>query len=102
MRSPIMPKVFVSYRRSDSPEVTGRIYDRLVEQFGPDRVFRDLDSIPAGVDFRAEIARGVEECGAVLVVIGPGWLVAADANGNRRLDDPNDFVRPEVEAALLR
>ena len=35
-----MPGIFISYRRSDSPDATGRLYDRLVAGFGKARVFK--------------------------------------------------------------
>jgi len=78
------------------------IYDRLVGHFGTDNVFKDVDSIPLGVDFRKHISGAVELCDIVLTVIGPRWLAAEDSAGARRLDDPFDFVRLEVGAALER
>jgi hypothetical protein len=95
-------RVFLSYRREDSSDVTGRIYDRLVGHFGTDNVFKDVDSIPLGVDFRTHISGAVELCDVVLTIIGPRWLSAQDSAGARRLDDPCDFVRLEVGAALER
>jgi hypothetical protein len=95
-----MPTIFVSYRRSDSQDVTGRIYHRLVGKFTPNHVYKDVDSIPFGVSFPAHIRQLLNRANIVLVVIGPNWLNAKDEEGRRRLDDPNDFVRLEVEAAL--
>jgi hypothetical protein len=97
-----MPTIFVSYRRDDSRDITGRVYDRLVASFPADWVFRDIDSIPAGGDFRRVIEWEVGRCDIMLVIIGPNWSQAADVRGNRRLDDPNDFVRLEIQAALRR
>ena len=94
-------RVFISYRRSDSPDVAGRIHDRLVESFGGNNVYYDVDSIPFGVDFRHKIDSMIKECDAVLVVIGPRWLKPTRA-GQRQVDSPLDFVRVEVEAALHR
>jgi WD40 repeat protein len=94
-----MPAIFISYRRGDSQDVTGRIYDRLVARFSAKQVFKDVDSIPLGVSFPRHIQQVLSRAGVVLVIIGPGWLGASDGKG-RRLDDPNDFVRLEVEAAL--
>jgi len=97
-----MSRIFVSYRRQDSLLMTGRIYDKLESVFGADKVFRDLDDIGAGEDFRAKLAKEIEKTDILLVVIGPKWENIADANGNRRLDSPNDFVRLEVESCLKR
>ena len=96
------PKIFISYRRADSMDVTGRIYDRLREQFGKSAIFKDVDSIPPGVDFREHLEKAVGKCKVFLVVIGDQWLEAKDAKRRNRLQDPDDFVRIEIEAALKR
>lgn len=97
-----MPRIFISYRRADSQTITGRIYDSLATAFGEAQVFKDVYNIPAGVDFRAALAREVGMADVVLVVIGPSWVALTDDTGQRRLDDPNDYVRIEVEQALQR
>ncbi len=97
-----MPKIFISYRREDTPYETTMIFDNLQAKFGREHVFMDVDTVPAGVDFRQHLHEAVERCDAILVVIGRGWLDACDTEGNKRLDDPRDFVRIEVEAALQR
>jgi hypothetical protein len=95
-------EIFMSYRRDDSADVAGRIYDRLADKFGRDNVFKDVDSIPLGVNFKTHIEAVVQQCVVELVVIGQDWLDIMDAEGNRRLDDPRDFVRLEIESALAR
>jgi hypothetical protein len=95
-----MAKIFLSYRRDDSAAAAGRIYDHLHAQFGPDAVFRDIDNIPFGVDFREHIDAAVSQCDVVLVVIGRLW--AGGTDDHRRVDDPRDFVRIEIESALKR
>jgi formylglycine-generating enzyme required for sulfatase activity len=97
-----MSQVFISYRRDDSADAAGRIYDRLVQCFGRDNVFKDVDDIPPGVDFRAVISEAVGRCQVLLAVIGRDWLEIVGPSGKRRLDDPRDFVRLEIEAALSR
>jgi len=93
--------IFISYRRQDSADVTGRIYDRLIQRFDRRQIFKDVDSIPLGVDFRSHLGGVVGRCDLLLAVIGPQWLAVAGPNG-RRLDDASDFVRIEIEAALSR
>ena len=95
-----MAEIFLSYRRQDSASATGRLADRLEEHFGPARVFRDHDSIVAGDDFAEAIRRAIEASTVVLVIIGPDWLGAALSSGLRRLDDPSDWVRLEIEFAF--
>jgi formylglycine-generating enzyme required for sulfatase activity len=88
-------KIFISYRQSDSIAETGRIYDRLVREFGPDNVFKDVNSIPLGVDFAQYIDQEVGRCQVLLVVMGKNWITP-------RLQNPDDFVRLEIESALKR
>lgn len=95
-----MPRIFISYRRADSGMFTGRIHDQLKASFGANNVFRDMYNIPAGSDFRSVINEAVGSTDVCLVIIGHQWLTVTDAQGKRRLDDPNDFVRIEVESAL--
>ena len=95
-------QVVISYRREDSAAIVGRIYDRLVEKFGRDAVFKDVDSIPLGVDFRRHLDSIVAECSVLLVVVGEKWFERASNSGLSRLEDPRDFVRIEVESALRR
>ncbi len=95
-------KLFVSYRRDDNPYAAQMIYKELSLTFGPDSVFFDVDSIPPGVDFVDYINDKVAETQVLLAIIGDKWLNARDENGQRRLDNPSDFVRVEIEAALER
>jgi hypothetical protein len=101
-----MPKIFISYRREDSELITGRIYDRLESRFGRKNVFRDMDSILLGVDFRERISGAVGDCDVLLAIIGTHWLDVCyregTKQGHRRLDDPDDFVNLEIRSALTR
>src|SRR5439155_19180395 len=97
-----MAQIFLSYRRDDSADAAGRIHDRLVAKYGSEGIFMDVDTIPPGVDFRVVIDEAVGRCHLFLVVIGPGWLDSLDRHGKIRLDNPADFVRLEIEAALKR
>lgn len=95
-----MTPIFLSYRRADSQNITDRIYDGLVKEFCLANVFKDVDSIPLGADFRRVIEDSVTEAYVLLAVIGPSWVNATDEMGNRRLENPDDFVRIEIETAL--
>jgi hypothetical protein len=101
-----MPSIFICYRRDDSIDAAGRIYDRLVDHFGGKSVFMDEDSTPPGIDFRKYIQDAVSRCDVLLAVIGHGWLEArhpeGPSAGQRRLDNPDDFVRIEIQTALVR
>lgn len=93
-----MPGVFISYRRSDSGGWAGRLFDHLSMRFGKDLVFQDFDDIKPGTDSLEVIRTAIKVCDVVLVLIGPHWL--KDAEGRRRLDNPQDVLRMEISEAL--
>ena len=99
---PPQPSIFISYRREDSADITGRISDRLIQKFGKDAVFKDVESIPLGSDFRKHLKDAVGRCDVLVAVIGRQWATIENENGRRRLDDPRDHLRIEVESALER
>jgi hypothetical protein len=94
-----MPGIFLSYRRADGAGTAGRLADRLSQHFGAQAVFRDIESIEAGENFEDAIGNAVRAAAVVLIVIGPRWL-ELNAHGKRRIDDPDDYVRREVELAM--
>ena len=94
--------VFISYRRRDEAGFAGRLYDRLEAEFGTDQVFMDVDSIDLGLDFVDVLNASLRVCRALVVIIGKDWLSASDRSGSRRLDNPDDYVRLEIETALER
>lgn len=94
--------IFISYRREDASWAARRLSDQLVRRFGRDRVSTDVDTIEAGADFVEAITGAVARSGAVLVLIGSRWLTSSDRDGRRSLDNPDDFVRLEIETALAR
>lgn len=93
-------RTFISYRRDDGA-YAARLFDRLSEQFGYDRIFMDVDAIPAGADLGEALGREIASSRAVLVVIGRGWN-AVDSGGRRRIDRPDDVVRLEIRLAAAR
>jgi hypothetical protein len=101
-KSDLHKKVFISYRRDDSADVSGRIYDRLVQFFDKECVFKDVDSIPLGYDFREILDNAVKECDVLLAIIGRQWLDLRNADGERRIDSKDDFVKIEIQSALKR
>ncbi len=97
-----MRSIFISYRRDDTEGEAGRLFDDLVREFGEDSVFMDVAGIQAGRDFRKAIDESVATCGVLLAIIGKQWIDAKNDAGQRRLDDPGDFVRLETASALKR
>jgi hypothetical protein len=95
-------QIFISYRREDGSAWAGRLYDRLQGRFAAEKLFMDVDSLAPGVDFVEALERSVGACDVLIAVIGRRWLSALDEEGNRRLDNPEDFVRVEVATALKR
>jgi hypothetical protein len=95
-------KIFINYRRGDDPGHTGRLFDRLQDVFPPEQLFLDVDNIAPGLDFVHVLNDRVAECDVLIAVIGRGWIDARDGAGKRRLEDPEDFVRIEIESALTQ
>jgi hypothetical protein len=95
-------RIFISYRRDETAYPAGWLFDRLAQHFGPAQIFKDVDSIELGDDFVQVISRAVGSCDVLLALIGDRWLTITDDRGRRRLDDPDDFVRLEIGAALER
>jgi hypothetical protein len=102
-RTSPLARVFISYRREDSKWPARQIYEAFSRHLPHGQVFMDIDSIPPGADF-VEILQGqVRQCEIVLVLVGLGWAGYTDPKtGQRRLENPKDFVRIEICAALSR
>ncbi|MCO1657135.1 toll/interleukin-1 receptor domain-containing protein [Pseudonocardia humida] len=94
--------IFVSYRRDDTAAAAGRLADLLIGRFGASRVFMDVDTIDYGQDFVQRIDQAIAGCDVLLAPIGTKWLDAVNERGQRRIDDPNDFVATEIGTALRR
>jgi hypothetical protein len=92
--------IFLSYRRADSNDICRGIFAQLERRFRWVEIFKDVDAIPPGRDFAEAIARALEHVSLMVVVIGLQWTTVRDGLGRRRLDNPADFVRLEVETAL--
>jgi len=100
--APLTHGVFISYRRSDAGPYARLLQVQLSRHLPTTPVFMDLDSIEAGADFAEAIKAGVNSCRVFVALIGAKWLTACDAEGRRRLDDPDDYVRFEIRTALER
>lgn len=97
-----MSQVFISYRRQDASGHAGRLQERLKAELGKKGIFVDVASVDPGANFEDAIARAIGESKALIAVIGTEWISAKDENGRRRLDDPDDYVRVELEQAFGR
>jgi PASTA domain/TIR domain len=93
-------RIFINYRREDTLVYADILEEVLSEQFGPDEVFRDVDTIEMGLDFVDAIDRALSQADVMLVLIGRHWVVSSD--GRRRLHEPEDYVRLEVAGGLER
>jgi hypothetical protein len=89
-------ELFVAYRRSDAPGHAGRIGDRLIGYFGPGQVFKDVESLPFGVDFVDFIRDMLQRSFVMVVIIGNNWVK------DTRLQNPDDLHREEIRTALER
>jgi hypothetical protein len=92
--------IFLSYRRMDTSGHAGRISNDLGRCFGNSVMFRDINSIGPGVDFVQALEQAIQSARVCLVLIGNTWLAETAADGEPRLDSPDDHVRREIEMAL--
>lgn len=95
-------RIFICYRRDDSSGHAGRLFDALAKKFGESKIFMDVAGIEPGADFVEVIEKSVASCHILLAVIGRNWLAYRGSKRKRRLDDPNDYVRLEIQAALKK
>ncbi len=94
-----MRQIAISYRRDDSEAITGRLFDRLSAHFGREAVFRDIDGISAGTDFRLQVGDALKTCRVLIAVIGRAWR-GPNRGGQARIHEETDPVRIELEIAL--
>src|SRR5271154_396155 len=97
-----MARIFINYRRDDTPGVAGRLFDYLASKYSRRELFMDVDAMQPGLDFAKQLDTQVSQCHVLLAVIGPHWLDAYDQAGKRRLDSDKDYVRIELASALKR
>jgi hypothetical protein len=97
-----MAEVFINYRTGDGEWPAAFLDDKFKRRYGRDRVFRDATSLDAGLDFRGELRRRLRRCTVLVAIIGPNWLTAGSIDGERLIDDPDDYVRMEIESCLRR
>jgi tetratricopeptide (TPR) repeat protein len=95
-------KIFINYRREESRWSARILYDRLSARFDRKQIFMDIDGIAPGDDFVEVIEQRVGECDVLIAVIGTHWLTSTNEREERRLDNPEDFVRMEIATALTR
>lgn len=97
-----MPKIFISYRREDAGGHARHLFSELAELYGEKNVFMDVVTLAGGEAWADRIDEEVARCDVFLALIGKRWLEARDEEGNRRLDEPGDYVRREVASGLAR
>jgi formylglycine-generating enzyme len=91
--------IFISYRRKDQPFAAGRVYHDLKRVFGKDSLFKDVDNIAPGADFRKLIFDKIDSCQVFLSIIGDDWR-GKTPDGLCRIFDKNDYIKLETECAL--
>ncbi len=98
--TPSQKRIFISYRRDDTAPYAGWLHELLAQRFGKSNVFKDVSTVRPGMDFTKAVMEAVASSSVLIVLIGPSWEAAADDQGRRRLENPKDWVRAEIEAAL--
>src|SRR5713226_9543187 len=95
------PHVFLSYRRVDTSQIVSRLLADLVPAIGEKRIFYDREKLHGGDRWKERLKEEIGRCSVFLALIGNRWLHARnEASGQRRLDEPEDWVRSEIELAL--
>ncbi|MBC8503476.1 MAG: toll/interleukin-1 receptor domain-containing protein [Chloroflexi bacterium] len=97
-----MAKIFISYRRKDTQGFAIALYNQLRDRFGEEAIFMDIDVLKPGANFVEQLQMAVSKCEVLIALIGNQWLSIEDDDGNRRLDNPDDFVRVEIATAIER
>lgn len=92
--------VFISYRRDDAVSEANLIAHSVKELVGDDLVFLDTSSIYPSENWPKKLKEKIQSAKIVIAVIGPNWIRVSDEWGRRRLDNPDDWVRKEIETAL--
>lgn len=93
------PLVFINYRRADARAESGRLASDLERAFGDGFVFQDVEDIHGGDKWIDALIHAGNQSKVILAIIGPTWL-QQDENSKSRLDNPNDWVRKELESAI--
>lgn len=92
--------IFINYRGSDEIWATELVYARMTEAFGADAVFKAGNALAPGDVYSPILREKAALCPIMLVCIGASWASSRDADGNRRLDSPDDWVRREITLSL--
>ena len=92
--------IFLSYRRSDSGDASLRLYEAIRSRFGAESIYMDTASTAWGEEWPNALEDAISAADVVIVVIGSGWITAQGDWGRRRIDQPDDWVRREIELAL--
>lgn len=93
--------IFIAYRKCDAKDAAFALHRDMVAVFGEHAVFLDDEGLHAG-PWLEQILTRISLCQVFIVVVGPGWLGASNANGQQRIQQPNDVHRGEIAAALSR
>jgi hypothetical protein len=95
-----MARIFVSYRRVDSQDITAHLVDALINYFGDETIFRDIYDIDPGRDFAEALRQGLEQSLLVLPLIGPRYIRELQRRLPAHESGQTDWVHEEIDYAL--
>ena len=95
-----MRKIFITYRRTEAEFAAGALGRELRRHFGDEQIFRDKEDIAGGASWKQQLLHDIDKDSALLVLIGRDWAELKDSRGRRRLDNPADGVRLELNDAI--
>ncbi len=95
------PYLFISYREADTGQAASRLYADLEREMTSDEVFLDTERIEGGDLWSDRLRTEAERASVMIVLVGERWLTSYNpSTGDRRLNEPLDWVRTEIEAGL--
>jgi hypothetical protein len=95
-------RIFISHRRDAHTGHALLLFHRLEAHFGENQIFIDIEKMKLGQDFVRTLDEALNSCDVLIALIDQNWHTICDEHGQRRLDDPQDYVRREIAAALTR
>jgi hypothetical protein len=94
-----MAKLFISYVRDDTEAETNALYQTLRSEFGEATIYKDVDNVPIGANWKESVRTAIEDSTAFLWVVGPAWTPSGGRPATHQLDRVGDISAFEAWTA---